>query len=354
MTNRQFLSAVRIVGCALVLAGCPNFFANYFFGDGVRINPFDIRLLATSDADFTAFDGVEPYAFSIKGIGTIDSASGLYTAPAFAGFATVSVIDAAGATDSTTVTVDPLPALVINPAAVLAYHNDVISFEADGGLAPYGFSLESGGGAVSVSPTGGSCTAPTGSTTAVIRLTDAVGTEVDATAQIVAPGSLIINPPTAAIDEYGAVSFAAMGGAPAYTFSILSGPGSVDPGTGAFTPAGAGVTVVRVTDTFPSTADASVTAAPATPTNLFADGGSAGPSGIRLTWDDNSLIEGGYKLERKVDPGAFVEIASLAADQSNFVDNGLSGGTIYHYRARAFGNGVNSLYSNESAADPDP
>ena len=49
-----------------------------------------------------------------------------------------------------------------------------------------------------------------------------------------------------------------------------------------------------------------------------------------------------------------MEIATLAADRSNYVDTGLSGGTLYHYRIRAFGNGVDSAYSNESAADPNP
>ena len=242
VTSRQSGPLLRVVGALFVVAltGCPNLFSNYsLFGDGVEINPRDTYLVATATVDFSAFGGRGPYRFSVQGIGTVDAASGLFTAPSLSGFATVTVTDDRGGTDSTMVTVLPLSPPAIDPPSVVAYHGALISFYGVGGLGPYTFSVPSGAG--SISSLGGLYTAPGGDTTAVVRVVDALGNEAEASVQIVAAGTLVINPPTLTVDEYASVPFAASGGSPAYTFSVFAGAGSVNPTTGDFSPAGAGV-----------------------------------------------------------------------------------------------------------------
>lgn len=62
--------------------------------------------------------------------------------------------------------------------------------------------------------------------------------------------------------------------------------------------------------------------------------------GMRGEWEDNSLTEDGFRLERRPDPGApeaFVEVATVGADETVAVDPGpLSEATSYCWRVVAF------------------
>ncbi len=64
-------------------------------------------------------------------------------------------------------------------------------------------------------------------------------------------------------------------------------------------------------------------------------------SEIRLTWQDNSLFEDGFIVERKEDSGNFTEIATVEKDSTNFIDLGLLITKFYTYRVTAV-NLVNS------------
>lgn len=70
------------------------------------------------------------------------------------------------------------------------------------------------------------------------------------------------------------------------------------------------------------------------------------PTLITLYWQDTSGNETGFKVERKVDSGAFVEIASLPANTTSYTDS-VNGTSVYTYRVIPFNPaGKASSYSN--------
>jgi titin len=77
---------------------------------------------------------------------------------------------------------------------------------------------------------------------------------------------------------------------------------------------------------------------------------------IDLHWFD-STGEDGFKIERKIGAGAYVQIATVGANVENFSNTGLAPGTLYTYRVRAFnapGGVQNSAYSNQASATTIP
>jgi phosphatidylserine/phosphatidylglycerophosphate/cardiolipin synthase-like enzyme len=88
---------------------------------------------------------------------------------------------------------------------------------------------------------------------------------------------------------------------------------------------------------------------PPAPTGLTASPVSS--SRIDLAWTDVTGEEG-YKIERKLTSvSTWTQIAQLGADVVSYADSsGLSPGTGYNYRVRAFTSGGNSGYSNTATA----
>ena len=88
---------------------------------------------------------------------------------------------------------------------------------------------------------------------------------------------------------------------------------------------------------------------PKTPTRLTATAVSS--SRIKLNWQDNSNHEQGFRIERlgsgRLD---WVEIGTVGADATTFLDEGLKPLTAYHYRVEVFGNRGASATSNEATA----
>lgn len=86
-------------------------------------------------------------------------------------------------------------------------------------------------------------------------------------------------------------------------------------------------------------------AAGSPPTNLF--GQALGASLVQLTWQDNSTEENGFKVQRKVlttDPWTTIKI--LPPNSEEYIDQGLTQRTTYHYRVGVFT--INSeSYSSE-------
>ncbi len=74
---------------------------------------------------------------------------------------------------------------------------------------------------------------------------------------------------------------------------------------------------------------------------------------IDLSWNDQSNNESGFRIERAIREGDFTEIASVGANVTSYQNNGLSTGTKYQYRVRAYTNAENSLFSNVSSAFTD-
>ena len=71
---------------------------------------------------------------------------------------------------------------------------------------------------------------------------------------------------------------------------------------------------------------------------------------IDLTWQDNSVDEDSFKIERKVgSAGKYKSIAALGANATKFSDKGLTPNTLYFYRVRTYNTGGYSAYSNEAS-----
>lgn len=89
---------------------------------------------------------------------------------------------------------------------------------------------------------------------------------------------------------------------------------------------------------------------PAAPTNLSATAVSA--SQINLQWLDKSNNETGFRLQRRTATGTFADITTAASANSTAFSNtaGLSAGTTYFYRIRAFNGTGDSAYSGEASA----
>ena len=70
---------------------------------------------------------------------------------------------------------------------------------------------------------------------------------------------------------------------------------------------------------------------------------------LRLNWQDNSPNESGFKIERLAGSN-YVQIASVGANVQSYTDSGLTTGTNYCYRVRAFNSSGTSSSSNNACA----
>ena len=104
--------------------------------------------------------------------------------------------------------------------------------------------------------------------------------------------------------------------------------------------------------TYSNTATATTLAAPppipAPPTGLGATATSS--SAINLSWTDAATNEDGFKIERKLGAGAFVQVATVGPNVTTFADSGLTASTAYSYQVRAYNTGGDSAYSNTATA----
>jgi hypothetical protein len=89
---------------------------------------------------------------------------------------------------------------------------------------------------------------------------------------------------------------------------------------------------------------------PAAPSGLTATAASV--SQINLTWADNSGNEDGFDIERCTGVGCtgFGQIAFVSANVKTYSNTGLTAGTTYTYRVRAYNSASESGYSNQTSA----
>lgn len=227
---------------------------------GLGISPAAVTLAVNNTQTFSALGGSGPFTYSIvSGGGSINSSTGLFTAPATAGSVTVRVTDSLAATATATVTVNA--ALAISPATKTLAVNNSFTFSATGGVSPYTFSVFSGGG--SINSTTGAYTAPASGGAVVVRVTDSFGNISSSTVTI--NSALAINSAgsVSTISAVDTLSFSGSAGVSPYTYSVFSGPGSINSSSGLYTAASAGSVTVRVTDSLSNTADFSLTVNPA-------------------------------------------------------------------------------------------
>lgn len=228
----------------------------------LAINPSSKVIVINGMFNFSATGGIPPYTFSkLSGDGII-AADGEYTAPAAPGNAVIRVTDSDGTTSDANVTINNV--LSISPAAVSLSVNNTQTFTSSGGIPPYVFSVVEGTSGGSVVGATGAYTAPSGvgSGTYHVRVTDSAGTTSDATVTLSGPLAISPNEKTLAIGDPD-FQFTASGGVPPYTYSKLSGLGSIvasGASLGTYTvPGSSGGAVVRVTDSLSNTSDATIT-----------------------------------------------------------------------------------------------
>lgn len=88
---------------------------------------------------------------------------------------------------------------------------------------------------------------------------------------------------------------------------------------------------------------------PVPPSGLSATAISS--SQINLSWTDNSNTESGYKIERKIGSGgSYTQVADIGKDVIAYSDIGLTKGTTYYYKIKAYNSFGDSVYSNEANA----
>jgi hypothetical protein len=91
-----------------------------------------------------------------------------------------------------------------------------------------------------------------------------------------------------------------------------------------------------------------LTATPAAPTSLTATAVST--SRIDLSWSDNSSNETGFKIFRSTDGVNFTLLIKVGPNVTSFSDTGLSLGTTYWYKVRAYNGIGDSPWTNSASA----
>ena len=85
------------------------------------------------------------------------------------------------------------------------------------------------------------------------------------------------------------------------------------------------------------------------PSNLIASATTT--TSITLNWQDNSNVESGFKIERRIGAtGSFAQIAIVDQNIRSYQNTGLNENTTYYYRVRAYNSMGNSEYSDTTNA----
>lgn len=224
----------------------------------VTISP-GIQILAVKNhATFTGSGGTLPYSFSlVAGGGSVDAKSGVYTAPDQSGSAAVRITDASGTTSEALVLINS--ALTALPAKKTIAVDNQYLIAGSGGVPSLGYTVESGGG--SVDSTNGLFTAPGEAGNSIIKITDVMGNEAKMTVEVMP--KLQIDPSTRTIAPGNHIDFKTTGGVPPYVYSLQSGVGTIDSGTGAYVAASdAGTAWVQAADSYGNFSRAIITITP--------------------------------------------------------------------------------------------
>lgn len=235
-------------------------------------------LEAGQSSQFTASNGVPPYVFRSLDIDTsqasLDTATGILTIDSSitaSGSLTVSVVDDFGDDAGGSASVSFIPAVNISPTSGNVKVNDTQQFYPINGLDPFTWSVVSGSGSIDVN---GLYTAPaTGIGSAVIvRVTSAAGSHSDATMTLISDLALAPNHAPETILKNTTRQFTASLGTAPYTYSLVSGIGSIN-GTGLYTaPNSIGNAVIRVTDAHGDHVDETLNISPLIDRSVMFDG----------------------------------------------------------------------------------
>lgn len=359
MMRRAFLLSLV---CLSALGGACNNFSIYdLFTEDLEILPNVAAVQTDGSIKFSAEGGRPPYSFQFMeyGGGQIDS-TGRYIAASSECEELIQLTDSRGVAATAYVSVvAPLPLLLSPASATIAASSD-FPFTVEGGTRPYTFSL-GGEGVGNFEAAADSATyyAPnqvTENKQDSLIVTDAKGRTSTAAITVVPTTVIQLQGPTEVV-EAASVTFLATNASGGYSFSLSKADsgGIIDGASGLYTAGttlGAGLDVVMVTDA-KSSASLSVNVIPKAPSGLFAADGSAGKSiGVKLSWNLNSASACNVSVERRIGSDDFVIVKNLSPGAATYVDKGLSVGTTYSYRVRAYLNGVYSEYSQVVSYTP--
>jgi len=229
---------------------------------GLSISPSSMTLDKDQVATLTVTGGKEPYVFELLyGTGTLTPLDGHaeYSASSSTD-ALVRVTDARGDVCEAEILVqESITQLVLSPSSAALQTGGTITFTAGGGLSPYAFTLESGGGTVvSSGAATADYTAPGYATTAVVLLEDASGQAFQAIVTVADNPPLEISPTSLTLEEGTNFTFSASGGDGTYAWS--ADWGSVSPAAGTSTDYTAPAYAVSTTDTVTLTDGTAATA----------------------------------------------------------------------------------------------
>ena len=151
------------------------------------IDPSDVTLAISNEAQFSGMGGVAPYVFRVDDGSGVVTADGAYTAGNASGEGAVIVADSLGNEASAVVRINP--ALSMIPAEAAVAPLGVVAFAAADGVPPYTFSMASGDGQIDASS--GRYVAPdlvdpgSGMLTEIIEVTDAYDNRSQSTVYVV-------------------------------------------------------------------------------------------------------------------------------------------------------------------------
>lgn len=218
-------------------------FAVITVSSSLVLSPANATVGTSSTFQFSSGGGVAPYTYAlVSGVGSIDASTGVYTAPASSGVAVVKVTDSNA--NVATANINVTASLTLSPSSLIMEDNNFVSFSAVGGVAPYVYSVYTGGGVIN--STTGAYTSPANDATVIIRVQDANGLIDEANITVVKGPQISTFLDKVAVS--GTLQFSLTEGTAPFTYSVITGTGVID-AAGLFTaPATPELTTIRVTD----------------------------------------------------------------------------------------------------------
>lgn len=212
-------------------------------------------IAANNSATLSGAGGVPGYIYSlISGPGSINASSGVYTSGGGTGVATLRVTDSLGNTFDRTLTVNP--ELAASPSSARLLTTVLSLFSATGGVPPYTYTMGFGS-AGTISLMTGAYTAPNTASADTVIVTDALGNTATSMVTIVTSVSLAGN--RTSMQKGLTATFTASNGFPPYTYSIVSGDGTIDATSGDYSASTSGSKTIEVTDSWGMTAQWAIT-----------------------------------------------------------------------------------------------
>ena len=221
----------------------------------LRVSPPSIVIGPSENTEFTAIGGNPPYTYRVSsGYGSVTD-EGVYYAPSSVGNNTIEVKDAGGNTVYAVVTIGS--SLQLSPATKTIGTNESFTLSSLGGVPPYTYSIISGGG--SINSSSGEYTSGGSHETVSVQVEDSNNNRAYSTVTVV--DSLTAVPATITIEDNDNYAFSVVGGAAPYSYQVYAGSGVIDSNGNYTAPPGAGVEIIRVTDSNSNYVEATVTVA---------------------------------------------------------------------------------------------